>query len=109
MKDWTKAVSGTPAACHYRCGMLAPMTEPGKPWKAHKVCAEQHETGIDQTSTVTPWNGDDSHPKVDDVALGCGDVTTKTSGRVCTGAGTQLSCQLCPHSPTYWNREETTR
>lgn len=106
MKDWTKAKSGAPSACHYRCGALAPLTEPGTPWKAHKVCADKRETGEDQTSRVVPWDGDDSHPKVDDVALGCGDVSTKASGRVCAGTGTQLSCRLCPRSPNYWRRED---
>lgn len=105
MSDWSKAVSEKPAACHYRCGMLALLTEPGKPWKAHKVCADKHQTGIDQTSTVTPWDGNDSHPKIDDVALGCGDVTIKPSGRVCAGTGTQLSCRLCPDSPNYWKKQ----
>lgn len=105
MKDWAKAVIGKPAACHYRCGMLATMTEPGTPWKAHKVCAERQETGVDQTSEVTPWDGDEAGSKAEPRALGCGDVTSKKSGRVCAGTGTQLSCRLCPHSPTYWNRE----
>lgn len=101
VKDWTKAKSGIPSACHYRCGLMATMTEPGTLRKAHKVCADRHATGVDQTSTVVPWAGSDDRKAVpDDRALGCGDIFSKTSGRVCAGLGTQLSCQLCPESPT---------
>jgi hypothetical protein len=45
----------------------------------------------------------------DDHTLGCGQPPHGvTSGRVCAQLGTQLSCQLCPSSPTYWRRGEVT-
>jgi hypothetical protein len=109
MSDWSKAKTGKAEACHYRCGFPAPLTEPGRPWKAHKVCADKHETGEDQTSRVVPWDGNDDRKPVEDRALGCGVPTADPSVKVCAGTGTQLSCQLCPASPNYWDREGMTR
>ncbi len=44
-----------------------------------------------------------------DHTLGCGQPPKGvTSGRVCARRGTQLSCQLCPDSPTYWRHQEAT-
>ncbi len=44
-----------------------------------------------------------------DYTIGCGQTPDDhqagevfKSGRVCAGAGTVESCQLCPFSPTYW-------
>jgi hypothetical protein len=42
-----------------------------------------------------------------DFVLGCGvPAPEQTSGKACAGAGSELSCQLCPESPTYWRREQ---
>lgn len=47
-----------------------------------------------------------SRPPGDHV-IGCGQPPEGVvNGRVCAGVGTELSCQLCPHSPTYWRKEE---
>ena len=43
-----------------------------------------------------------------DLTVGCGVAVRPegfgevATGRVCAGTGAALSCQLCPHSPTYW-------
>lgn len=40
-----------------------------------------------------------------DFTTGCGRPPEGvTSGRVCAGTGKSLSCQLCPHSPTFWDQ-----
>lgn len=96
---WVRAKSGAPGPCHYGCGMQATLTEPGKPWKAHKVCAQREEMG---TYAGYSWDGED-HKPTPDRPYGCGgDSAPIVSGRRCAGAGTILACQLCPHSPTYW-------
>lgn len=45
------------------------------------------------------------NPGDQDMTEGCGEPPPGViSGRVCAGVGDRLSCQLCPQSPTYWNR-----
>lgn len=97
---WTKAKEGKPEACHYRCGQPATLTEPGRPWKAHKVCAEGQAGG----RPLGSWDETEVGPgKLEPRALGCGASSPgQTSGRACGGKGTELACQLCPDSPTYW-------
>ena len=42
-----------------------------------------------------------------DFTLGCGQPPAGViNGRVCAGTGAQLSCQLCPSSPSYWRHPE---
>jgi len=107
---WEKALSGpwreafelAAEPCNYGCGKLATMPEPGKPGKAHKVCAEG--TAGDLTP-VTGWD-EDRESKAVPRAVGCGTSTEQTSGRVCAGTGASPSCKLCPNSPTYWRLPE---
>lgn len=99
VSPWVKAVSGKPGPCHYGCGQPAAMTEPGKPWKAHKVCAE----GNPSTGPLGNYDGGDRESKLEAKPLGCGEPAKgQTSGRVCAGLGTTPSCQLCPSAPNYW-------
>lgn len=54
----------------------------------------------DQATLAAPRTG--PRPSGDFVG-GCGQpVDGQISGKSCAGAGTDLSCQLCPASPTYW-------
>lgn len=99
---WTKATAGKPGPCHYGCGWPASMTEPGTAWKAHKACAMGWRD--DPVPTIT-WDGED-HKITPDGPLGCGgDQDPIVSSRRCGSNGGALTCQLCPNSPTYWNRE----
>lgn len=42
-----------------------------------------------------------------DFVLGCGQPAAgQHSGRACAGTGAQLSCQLCPPSPSYFRGTE---
>jgi len=44
-----------------------------------------------------------------DFVLGCGvPAPGQTNGRSCAGAGSELSCQLCPKSPNYWRNPSET-
>jgi hypothetical protein len=93
---WSDRIERQQGPCRY-CGKPAAMNEPGKPWKAHKVCALGQEPGeplgrwVEQTG------------KAEARAIGCGTPAPgQISGRACAGEGTELSCQLCPDSPTYW-------
>jgi hypothetical protein len=91
---------GKPERCHYGCGMFATMTEPGKPWKAHKVCAEGDAGG----EPLGAWDGEE-HKVVSDGPIGCGgDDSPQVRGMQCAGAGSVLACVLCPQSPNYWRR-----
>lgn len=92
---WTARMEKSQRPCHY-CGRPAAMTEPDKPWKAHKACA------LDAPSTgpLGNWDGDD-HRAVADGSPGCGEPLA-SHARSCAGTGAKLSCQLCPSSPTYW-------
>lgn len=95
---WVKARAGKPEKCHYGCGKFATLTEPGTPWKAHKVCAEGGGGGVPLGS----WDGVE-HKVTEDAPYGCGDVSSPTvQGRQCASAGTALTCQLCRNSPAYW-------
>lgn len=93
---WGEAKERSQRPCHY-CGKPAAMTEPGKPWKAHKVCAED-----DDSEPLGAWDETEaSH--AEPRAIGCGvSADGQVSGRACGGKGTELSCGLCPKSPTYW-------
>jgi hypothetical protein len=100
MADWSEAVSGKPGPCHYGCGKLADLTEPGRPWKAHKVCADG-DVGAAGSVPLGTWVENDAH--AEGGTYGCGtSVDAVLRGRVCAGNGGQLTCQLCPQSPTYW-------
>lgn len=100
VSPWERAKTGKPERCHYGCGKLATLTEPGKPWKAHKVCAEGDAVG----EAIGSWDGIE-HKVIEDGPLGCGDAGAPiVRGRRCGGAGDVLTCQLCPESPSYWRR-----
>lgn len=76
------------------------MTEPGKPWKAHKVCAEGDVGGAGSKPLGTFV---EDHEHAEDGPYGCGtSADPVVMGRVCGAAGEVLACQLCPRSPSYW-------
>lgn len=104
MADWTKAARGKPGACHYGCGKPAGLSEPGKPWKAHKVCAEG-DVGAARSVPLGTWV--ENHDQPGESRHGCGvpgDPVLR--GRVCGSVGGLLTCQLCPRSPSYWLRSD---
>lgn len=102
---WAGVPVGAPGPCHYGCGKQATMSEPGKPWKAHKVCSGAL-TNTD--APVIGWDGEDRESKAEPKPLGCGTPTEgQTSGRVCAGTGATPSCRLCPRSPNYWRNSLT--
>lgn len=107
--EWTKARrSSRPGPCLYRCGKTAWLIPPGGNQVAHKVCADA-AAGI-ESREVAPGGGEYEASKAEPRALGCGTPAPgQTSGRVCAGTGAELSCQLCPSSPTYWGGEGTIR
>lgn len=97
---WKPAYDTQAGPCHY-CRKPAAMNEPGKPWKAHKVCA----LGNPSTGALNEWDGQENH-SAGPGKLGCGTpVAGQEAHRWCAGTGTALSCVLCPRSPTYWNPE----
>jgi hypothetical protein len=97
---WVKARTGKPELCVYGCGKYATLAEPGTGRKAHKVCAEG-DVGARASNSLGAWDGED-HKLAADVPLGCGSEGDEMiRGRVCGRNGGQLSCKLCPHSPTY--------
>jgi hypothetical protein len=101
---WVKAKTGKPERCHYGCGKFATLTEPGKPWKAHKVCAE----GTPSQGPLGSWDGEDRKVVDDPGPIGCGPKDgPRFRGRACAGLGTLSMCMLCPRSPTYWRRDAT--
>lgn len=111
---WRDSLLREAAPCHYGCGKPAVMTEPGARHKAHKACALRAQAiaeGRGPAPDVRPediigWDGEDRDSKVTPRPLGCGvPEPGQTSGRACAGTGTELSCQLCPRSPTYWDAE----
>lgn len=59
------------------------------------------------TQPAPPFAAPRVEPRADgDFTLGCGQPKAGVvNGRVCAGTGTQLSCKLCPSSPTYWRNE----
>lgn len=86
--------------CHYGCGFPATMSEPGKPWKAHKVCADR-AAGVPEPQ-VTPIDVDESSgARSEPRPIGCAQ-RPDPGGSWCAGTGSRLSCQICPRSPTYW-------
>jgi len=99
---WTEAKERSQQPCRY-CSRPASMTEPGRPWKAHKACAERQMGG----QPLGSWDETEVGPgKLEPRALGCGTPEPgRRSGRVCAGKGTEPSCRLCPLSPDYWNPE----
>lgn len=99
---WTKTQQVKAQPCHYRCGKMATLREPGQPWVAHKVCAEEGPAVAAAGKPLGNWDGEE-HKLAEDRPLGCGPyLKGAISGRFCAELGTQLSCQLCPASPTYW-------
>lgn len=95
---WTRAMERSQEPCHYGCGKPAAMREPGRPWKAHKVCAEDTQS----TGPLGSWNGEE-HKVAADGPIGCGTAPAGATGRWCAGHGDRPSCVLCPRSPSYWN------
>jgi hypothetical protein len=93
---WQEGMERGQQLCHYGCGRPAVMTEPGRPWKAHKVCAQ----GNPSTGPLDEWDGEE-HKLATGGSFGCGDPSP-TDAISCGRLGTKLSCQLCPNSPTYW-------
>jgi hypothetical protein len=106
---WRESMLKAARPCHYGCGHLAPMTEPGRTWKAHKVCA-QIAAGIEQ-AVIVPLSEDpegDRKPLPADGVMGCGTPAPgQTDGMACGGIGGKPSCQLCPSSPTFWRGGES--
>lgn len=100
---WTKAQQIKAQPCHYGCGKAATLREPGRPWAAHKVCAEE---GLEAAAAGKPlgnWDGEE-HKLTEDRPLGCGPYPAGAiSGRFCAMLGTQPACQLCPASPSYFD------
>lgn len=94
---WTTAKESAQRPCHY-CGTPAPMTEPGRRWKAHKTCAQ----GNPSTGPLGNWDGEEHKPATTG-SFGCGDPSA-IDAISCAGQGTKVSCQLCPNSPTYWRK-----
>lgn len=95
---WTQRTERAQGPCHY-CGQPAAMTEPGRSWKAHKVCAQDNRSA----GPLGDWDGEEHKPATGG-SFGCGDPSA-TDAISCGGLGTKLSCRLCPSSPTYWRKQ----
>jgi hypothetical protein len=94
---WTSKTERGQEPCHY-CRRPAAMREPGRPWKAHKVCA----MNTPSAGPLGEWDGEEHKPATGG-SFGCG--TPSASNAIsCGQTGAKASCQLCPRSPTYWRK-----